>query len=229
MSCPCTVCAHAKVEEINGLILSHTSLRTIVSRVPGTTRSALGRHRKHVGGLLVRAVARIASPPPEPAEIAAYENDMLAKSKRVETEKYEIYKEQRTLGDLRGASQTLQGIVDIHRWQYELMPSSETEPAVEVRFLFPPSGLHGETRTTNDPNEDPSGNVAESGQRGAATGRTTDGPTSGIPENAVPAQGNVEPEERQVEEIVAAQAKVRDFSIWKAAGVAPAAKDGTDE
>jgi hypothetical protein len=166
MSFPCTVCAHANVEEINRSILAHTPLREIASRVPGTTRSALGRHRKHVGGLLARAVARIAAPPPDSREIERYENNIYAQSIRLITEKRGLYETQLAAGDFRGASQTHQQLVDYIRWQHGLLPSNEDTPGVEVRYVF-------------DTPEDQ--RRAESLGRGeAATGRTPDAATSGM-------------------------------------------------
>lgn len=168
MSCPCTVCALENVEEINELIVTHTPLRDIASRIPGTSRSALGRHRKHVGGLLVRAVARIAAPHVEAAEVEAFEDSLLAKVSRLEADARRIGLRAEAEGDLRAALVANAGLLNVVKMLHELLPSNETEPAVEVRFLFPPSGLHGETRTTLDPNEY-------------------------MPENVVPAQGDVAP------------------------------------
>jgi len=168
----CSTCSSKHKEAVAAAFLAHTPLRELSSRF-GLSRSSLSRHRRHVGSAIVRATARIEQPPVEPVEIAAYENHIFAKSQRVETEKYEIYKEQRALGDLRGASQTLQGIVDIHRWQYELMPASETEPPVEVRFIFPDSGAS---------RQDAAFETARASPGGAATGGTADAATSAIPE-----------------------------------------------
>lgn len=223
----CEGCASPRRKELDAALIAHTStLQELASRFGGST-SALSRHQKHVAGAIVRATARIVAPPPDSREIEAYEDRLLRQMRTLQGRSLSLLDdaEKEQDGRLRAVAiaQIRENIIAEAKLTRELVPS-DTTPAVLVSFSFPPSGLH-----TSDPNKSPFENAADSWQREAVTGRTTNDPTSGIPENAVPAQGNVEPEERQVEEIVAAQAKARDFSIWKAAGVAPAAKDGTDD
>jgi hypothetical protein len=173
MSTPCTVCAHANVEEINRAILSHTPLRTIVSRVPGTTRSALGRHRKHVGGLLARAVARIAAPRVEAAEIEAYEDTLLSKILRLEVDARRIGERAEATGDLRAALVANAGLLNVVKLLHELLPPNEDTPAVKVTFSFATLAAERDAEAMD---------ASQAGQHEAATDRTAPGPSSGIPE-----------------------------------------------
>ena len=179
MSFPCTVCAHANVEEINRSILSHTPLREIASRVPGTTRSALGRHRKHVGGLLVRAVARIAAPKVEAAEIERYEDSLLSKVTRLEADARRIGLRAESEGDLRAALVANSSLLAVIKLLHELLPASEAPETVEVRFSFPDSGASLSAEAFE---------ARLAAQREAATPRTADGPDSAIPEDEEGAQ-----------------------------------------
>lgn len=219
MSIPCSVCAHAQVEEINGLILSHTPLRSIASHVPGTTRSALGRHRKHVGGLLVRAVARIAAPQVEAAEVEAYEDGLLSKVSRLEADARRIGERAEREGDLRAALVANAGLLNVVKLLHELLPSSEADPVVKVTFSFADSGASRDAEAFE---------ARQQAQREAATPSTAGGPESGMPPDDEAAQPIVAHEERQVEKIVAAPSRARDV-LWKAAGVSPRTKDDADD
>lgn len=213
----CSLCATG----IDVTPLSGESERATAKRL-GVKRSTLKRHLPHARTALVVVSEAVVECCKTCGHSPDADEDVNARMIR---DARRLFAKAESAGDIRGAVVAHRELRDALRFIQELIGiGSETEPPVLVSFSFPDSGLH-----TSDPNKSPFENAADSWQRGAATRLTSLGPDSAIPENAVPTQGNVEPEERQVEEIVAAQAKARDFSIWKAAGVAPAAEDGTDE
>jgi hypothetical protein len=180
MSFPCSVCAHAQVEAISSAILSRTPLRNIASRFPGTTKSALGRHRKHVAGSIVKAVARIPIPRVEPAEIERFEDSLLAKVSRLEKDARRLGERAESEGDLRAALVAVDKLLDVARLLHELMPVDSSAPAVKISFSFP----HGRSAW------DASGEVAGATEpvpelQAPVTGIELQVPASGITEIVV--------------------------------------------
>lgn len=152
----CEGCSSPHREEIDAALIAHTStFENLASRFGGS-KSAIARHQKHVAGAIVRAVARAVSPPPELAEIEAYEDRLLRQMRTLQGRSLSLLDdaEKEQDGRLRAVAiaQVRENIIVEAKLTRELVPG-DTTPAVLVSFTFPPSGLHGETRTTNDPNE----------------------------------------------------------------------------
>lgn len=210
----CQVCRHPEAARIALALLTGDSSRSIAKRFE-TSASAIFRHRRHAlkGAAIVRAVEARADREAESLvqEISRLKADAARLAEKAESEH-----------DYRGALGAVKLLTDVALRLEELMPTGVTEAPVVVSFSFPHSGRDGETRTTNDPNENLSGNAE------AAADRTAEGPDySAIPSAVVPAQRLVAHEARQVEETVTA--KARDVSLWKAAGIPRRTKDGDDD
>lgn len=163
MSFPCSVCANAQVEAISSLILSRTPLRNIASRFPGTTKSALGRHRKHVAGSIVKAVARIPIPRVEPAEIERFEDSLLAKVSRLEADARRLGERAEAEGDLRAALVAIDKLLDVAKLMHELMPSSEAAEPVKISFSFAGSGWNAPNASSEPPGAAQAADLREAG------------------------------------------------------------------
>lgn len=149
----CEGCSSPHRKERDAALISHTqTLAELVSRFGGST-SALSRHRRHVAGAIVRATARTVAPPPDSREIEAYEDTLLSKVSRLETDARRLGARAEAEGDLRAALVAVDKLLDVAKLLHELAAGTEAEPAVLVSFTFPPSGLGGALRTTNDANE----------------------------------------------------------------------------
>lgn len=166
----CRVDRHPKAADIALALVAGDSLRDIAGRFK-VSKSALGRHRKHLGGTaLVKRVEAL-------REVEAMTlTEEIASLKR---DAHRLKQKAEASGDLRCALAAVKELSDIVLRLEELMPTGATEAPVLVSFVFPDSGLH-----TNDPNKSSFENAADSWQRGAgvpATGRTSLGADSAIP------------------------------------------------
>jgi len=142
---PCSVCAHERREEIDRATLSSTPLREIASRFPGVSKSAIGRHRKHVAGAIVRATARIVSPPVEAAEIERFEDSILGEVARLKSDARRLFEKAEASGDIRGAVVAHKGLVDVMRFIQELTAgTTDTAAPVRVEFHFAGSAARQE-------------------------------------------------------------------------------------
>lgn len=169
-------------EGLDAALISHTqTLQELASRFGGS-KSAIARHSKHVAGAVIRATARTVAPPPDTAEIAVYEDKLLAEMLSVHAVTREELDAARKGPDKRLVVVLLGQLRENIAHLGKMMPASDTTPHVVVEYIFDSP----ETQRR-----------AESlGRGGVATPRTEDAATSGMPEDAEPATRLLEHEER---------------------------------
>lgn len=117
----CSTCADKRRPEIDAALVSGDSLRDIAGQF-GTSRSALSRHRPHVGKAIVRAAE---------ARQDAEAETLLQKIERLEADARRIGERAEAEGDLRAALVAVDKLLDVTKLMHELMP----RPAPDLRAV----------------------------------------------------------------------------------------------
>jgi hypothetical protein len=138
----CHVCANPQIAEIDAALLSTATLAEIASRF-GHSDTALSRHRIDcLPASVIRGTARrvgmvqVISPPPTPAEVALFEDALLARVDLIERDADELLAEARANRDTRGAIAANLARLAIAREKRELMPERREESPVVISFSF---------------------------------------------------------------------------------------------
>lgn len=121
---PCSTCADARRPEIDALLVSGASLRDIAGRF-GTSKSALSRHRPHVGTALVRAAERKGE---------RLDETILRKVERLEADARRLGEKAEAEGDLRCALAAVRELLDVVKLLREMTPTPAPTEA-DVRRL----------------------------------------------------------------------------------------------
>jgi len=109
----CSACSDARRPELDALIVSGASLRDIAGRF-GTSKSALARHRPHVGKALVRAAERKGE---------RREESLLEKVTRLEADARRLGETAEKEGDIRAALAAIRELLDVVKLMRELTPA----------------------------------------------------------------------------------------------------------
>jgi hypothetical protein len=122
---PCSTCADARRPDIDALLVSGSSLRDIAGRF-GTSKSALSRHRPHVGQAIVRASERKGE---------RLDETILRKVERLEADARRLGEKAEAEGDLRCALASVRELLDVVKLLREMTPKLEPSPADAERAL----------------------------------------------------------------------------------------------
>ncbi|GEM_PF-1983857 len=122
---PCSTCADARRPEIDAALVSGSSLRDIAGRF-GTSKSALSRHRPHVGTALVRASARKGE---------RLDESLLQKVERLEADARRLGERAEAEGDLRCALAAVREMGEVVKLLRELTPPPKRTEADLARAL----------------------------------------------------------------------------------------------
>lgn len=121
----CSACSDPRRPEIDAALLAGDSLRDIAGRF-GTSKSALSRHRPHVGRALVRAAARKGE---------RFEETLLQKVERLEADARRLGKRAEEEGDIRCALAAVREMGEVVKLLRELTPAPKPSPADVRRVL----------------------------------------------------------------------------------------------
>lgn len=174
----CRACRSPRAAEIASLLVAGTPLRDIAGLV-GLSKSALDRHRPHVGLEVIRAIEIRKDDEAE---------TLLQKVERIERNAARLAEKAESQNDVRGAVVANRALLDVIRLLVEMVPSSERAEPVAISFSF----RNGMSAWNADASGGATLPVAEVTL--PATGAELASPASGIPEVVVPAPPNVEPE-----------------------------------
>lgn len=125
---PCSVCRHAERAAIDEALVRGDSLRDVEGRFgkTGTSKSALARHRPHVGRALVKA---------EEARQDEEAETLLDKVKALEADAHRLAKKAEDGDDVRAALVAIDRLLEIVRLLHELTPTPEPSEADVMREL----------------------------------------------------------------------------------------------
>ncbi len=118
---PCSACTDSRRPALDEAIVRGDSLRDIAGRF-GTSKSALARHRPHVGRALVRAASR---------KEERQEETLLSKVERLEADARRLGETAERDGDIRAALVAVRELLEVVKLMREMKP-----PAADTRGLL---------------------------------------------------------------------------------------------
>ncbi len=131
MARTCTVCTHAKRDEIDAALVAQEPIRDIAGRT-GTTKSALDRHRQHVAAGLVKA---------KEAKETARADSLLDAVRGLAEDAHRIRRKAEEAEDLRTALDAIGKLTKIVELLVKLRSDvREAEGKAPLRFVVTMSG-----------------------------------------------------------------------------------------